>query len=59
MDIDEKQEVVENAIESLEAVLSELEQVRECKRIYDMIDRARVKLDELSGAFDQEDSEDI
>jgi len=55
MDTDEKQEVVETAIESLEAILSDLESIHECKRIYDMLDRARVKLDELSLTFDQED----
>lgn len=51
----EKQEVVEASIESLDIILSELESIQECKRIYDMLDRARVKLDELSLTFDSEE----
>lgn len=55
MDIDEKQEVVENSIESLEDILRDLEPIRECKKIYDMIDRARLKLEEISLTFDIDD----
>jgi hypothetical protein len=52
MDTDEKLDIIEAAIDNLESILSTLESVRECKRIYDMLDRSRVQLDELSSTFD-------
>jgi hypothetical protein len=58
VDTEEKQQIVESSIELIDSILEDLQSVRECKRIYDMLERAKVKLDEISQTFDDAFSED-
>lgn len=47
MDIEDKIEAITSALSDIDNVLEQLEPVRDCKKIYDSIDRARIKLDEI------------
>ena len=59
MDIEDKIEAIASALADIDNVLEQLEPIRDCKKIYDAMDRARLKLDEILDQLEEDLDSDI